>query len=207
MRILITAGPTREYFDDVRYISNASSGLMGYSLAAAGVAAGHDIVLVSGPVQLTPPAGCEVWQVETTEDLRRTCLELFPRCDGVIAAAAVCDYRPRERIVGKMAKTGSAVLFEMVETVDVLAELGALKAHRWVVGFALESHDPRNHALRKLKMKKCDYIALNDTSAIASLENRVEMLDPDGQTVATFQGIKQDVAQAMLGWIGEVFGG
>ena len=88
---------------------------------------------------------------------------LFPLCDGVIATAAVCDYRPRARITGKITKTGQPMVLELVETSDVLAELGSQKEHRWIVGFALESQDPRNNAMRKLRMKNCDCIVLNDT--------------------------------------------
>jgi len=201
MRILITAGPTREYFDDVRYLSNASSGMMGYALADAAQTAGHEVVLVSGPVQQEPPPNCELHPVETTEQLRLACERLFPDCDGVIAAAAVCDYRPRHRIAGKITKTGQPVTFELVETSDVLAELGARKSHRWVMGFALESQDPRANAMRKLRMKHCDCIVLNDTSAIGAADNSVEVIDPSGQTVAAFGGPKPDVARALIAWI------
>lgn len=201
MRILITAGPTREYIDDVRYLSNASSGRMGYELAAAARAAGHEVLLVTGPVAIEPPAGCEVYRIETTDELRDCCLKLFPDCDGIIAVAAVCDYRPRQRVAGKIAKTGNAVTFEFVETADVLAELGRLKDHHWIVGFALESQDPRTNAMRKLKMKNCDCIVLNDTSAIASAENIVEVLNPEGETVATFDGLKSDVSRELFRWI------
>src|SRR5579872_3621384 len=143
MRILITAGPTREYLDDVRFLSNASSGKMGYALVEAAVAAGHDVVLVSGPVALVPPTGIEFHAVETTREMFDACSKLFPQCDGVIGAAAVCDYRPRERVPGKLAKTGQPLVVEFVENPDILAELGRRKQHRWVVGFALETQNPR----------------------------------------------------------------
>ena len=198
MKILITAGPTREYIDDVRFLSNASSGRMGYSLAAAAIAAGHSVVLVTGPADLQPPEHCEIHRIETTDQLRETCLRLFPECDGVIATAAVCDYRPKERIAGKITKTGQPVVLELTETSDVLAELGATKASQWIVGFALESQDPRNNAMRKLRMKKCDYIILNDTSAISALTNRVEVLDPDAATVAIFEGRKEQIAVQLM---------
>jgi len=107
MRILITAGPTREYLDDVRYLSNASSGRMGFAVAAAAVAAGHEVVLVAGPVALKPPEGCRVVNVETTEEMGRACVEAFGDCDGVVAAAAVCDYRPLCRHEGKLALEAS----------------------------------------------------------------------------------------------------
>jgi len=201
MRILITAGPTREYVDDVRFLSNASSGRMGYSIAQAALDADHEVVLVTGPVDLVAPANADVRTIETTDELRHTCLELFPDCDGVIATAAVCDYRPRERVAGKMTKTGEPIVLELVETSDVLAELGRMKEHRWVVGFALESQDPRANAMRKLRMKHCDCIVLNDTSAISSLENHVEILSPDAETIAEFDGLKTDIAARLMDFI------
>ncbi len=176
---------------------------MGYALAEAAIAAGHDVILVTGPVDLDVPAGAKVSAIETTDELRMSCLELFPSCDGIIATAAVCDYRPRERVNGKMTKTGQPIVLELVETSDVLAELGAQKGHRWVVGFALESQDPRNNAMRKLRMKQCDCIVLNDTSAISSLENRVEILSPDAETQAEFTGLKTDVAAKLITFIEE----
>ncbi len=201
MMILITAGPTREYIDDVRFLSNASSGRMGYSLATAAIAHGHQVLLVTGPVEQQPPAGCEVHRIETTDQLRQRCLELFPKCDGVIATAAVCDYRPKERISGKITKTGKPIVLELTETSDVLAELGSQKGDRWVVGFALESQDPHNNAMRKLRMKNCNCIVLNDTSAIGSLTNTVEVLSPDAETIAMFKGTKEEVADQLLGLI------
>jgi phosphopantothenoylcysteine decarboxylase/phosphopantothenate--cysteine ligase len=126
----------------------------------------------------------------------------------VIAVAAVCDFQPRERITGKIAKSGTAVTFEFVETADVLAELGRGKGNRWIVGFALESQDPRENALRKLKMKNCDCIVLNDTSAISASDNQVEILNPEGKTVAEFSGSKEYVADELVRWIQtEIAGG
>ncbi|MCA9068311.1 MAG: phosphopantothenoylcysteine decarboxylase [Planctomycetaceae bacterium] len=203
MKILITAGPTREYLDDVRYLSNASSGRMGYALAAAALAAGHEVVLVTGPVDLTPPDGCEVHAVETTGQMRDACIGVFPSCDGVIAAAAVCDYKPKERITGKIAKTGEAVSIEMIETDDVLAELGQMKDAHWVVGFALEAHNPRENALQKLRAKNCDWIVLNAPTAIGSESNSVELIDHSGTVVQHWSGTKTDVAGKLIAWIGK----
>ena len=202
MKILITAGPTREYVDDVRFLSNASSGRMGYAIADAAVKAGHEVVLVTGPVDLPVPDGVKVTQIETTDELRMSCLELFPSCDGIIATAAVCDYRPLKRVEGKMTKTGEPIVLELVETSDVLAELGEQKEGRWVVGFALESQDPRKNAMRKLRMKNCDCIVLNDTSAISSLENQVGVLSPEAETIAEFRGLKTSIAEQLIGFIG-----
>jgi phosphopantothenoylcysteine decarboxylase/phosphopantothenate--cysteine ligase len=205
MRILITAGPTREYLDDVRYLSNASSGRMGYALAEAALAAGHEVVLVSGPVGLAPPKGAEFHAVETTEEMRLACVASFPKCDGVIAAAAVCDYKPKRRISGKIAKTGDPISVEMIETDDVLAELGREKDGRWVVGFALEAENPRENALQKLRAKNCDVVVLNSPSAIGAEGNNVELIDKSGAVSASVAGTKTEVAGTLLDWIGGHF--
>ena len=181
MRLLVTAGPTREYLDDVRYLSNASSGRMGYAIVQAAVARGWEVVLISGPVEIAPPVGCEFHSVMTTAQMRDEAVRLFPDCDGVIAAAAVCDYKPHTRIEGKISKVGGPVTLEMIETDDVLAELGASKDHRWVVGFALEAQNPRENALQKLRKKNCDWIVLNGPQAIGSESNSVEFIAASGE--------------------------
>lgn len=201
MRILITAGPTREYLDDVRYLSNASSGRMGYALAEAALAAGHEVVLVSGPVELNPPKRCAFHAVETTAEMKDACVAAFAGCDGVIAAAAVCDYKPRNRVTGKIAKTGGPITIEMIETDDVLAELGATKDGRWVVGFALEAENARENALQKLRAKNCDLVVLNSPAAIGAADNRVELIDAAGTVVRDIAGDKGDVAAALIAWI------
>lgn len=202
MRILITAGPTREYLDDVRYLSNASSGRMGYALADAAIKAGHEVVLVTGPVDLPPPVGCVVHAVETTAQMKAACVGAFPACDGVIAAAAVCDYKPKERITGKIAKTGGPILLEMIETDDVLKELGRMKDGRFVVGFALEAVNPRENALQKLRAKNCDWIVLNAPTAIGAETNSVELLDNSGSVIQSWQGTKTEVAGNLMAWLG-----
>ncbi|MCA9040287.1 MAG: phosphopantothenoylcysteine decarboxylase [Planctomycetaceae bacterium] len=201
MRILITAGPTREYLDDVRYLSNASSGRMGYALAEAAIAQGHEVVLVSGPVELSPPSDCEFIAVETTDEMRDASVAHFPDCDGVIAAAAVCDYKPKERIEGKLAKTGGPISIDMIETDDVLAQLGANKGSRWVVGFALESQNARENALQKLRAKNCNWIVLNNPTAIGSLDNQVELIDDTGHPIMKWAGSKQKIATDLIAWL------
>lgn len=203
MRILITAGPTREYLDDVRYLSNASSGRMGYALAEAAIADGHDVVLVTGPVDISAPSGCVVRQVQTTDDMRLACEAAFIDCDGVIAAAAVCDYKPLHRVSGKIAKTGGPITIEMIETDDVLAGLGRQKGNRWIVGFALEASNSRENALQKLRAKNCDVVVLNDPSAIGSLTNSVELIDGSGQPIEKWKGSKEVVARALIAWIAQ----
>ncbi|MCA9088639.1 MAG: phosphopantothenoylcysteine decarboxylase [Planctomycetaceae bacterium] len=201
MRLLVTAGPTREYLDDVRYLSNASSGRMGYAIVQAAVARGWEVVLISGPVEIAPPVGCEFHSVMTTAQMRDEAVRLFPDCDGVIAAAAVCDYKPHTRIEGKISKVGGPVTLEMIETDDVLAELGASKDHRWVVGFALEAQNPRENALQKLRKKNCDWIVLNGPQAIGSESNSVEFIAASGETVAHWQGPKSMVAADLIEWL------
>ncbi|MEZ5950552.1 MAG: phosphopantothenoylcysteine decarboxylase [Planctomycetaceae bacterium] len=202
MRILVTAGPTREYLDDVRYISNASSGRMGYAIVQALQQAGHTAVLVSGPVSLTPPVGCEFHAVESTDQMMQVCQELFPRCQGVIAAAAVCDYKPRQRVHGKMSKTGDPIALEMIETDDVLAAMGNTKRpEQWIVGFALEAQNERENALQKLRRKNCDWIVLNRPEAIASESNSVEVLDALGNVVASWAGTKAEVSACLVEWV------
>jgi len=201
VRILITAGPTREYLDDVRYLSNDSSGRMGYALAEAARKGGHDVVLVSGPVPLPAPAGCEVIRVETTAQMRDACVARFPDCQGVIAAAAVCDYKPRNRVAGKISKTGDPIILEMIETDDVLAELGRNKGDRWVVGFALEAANARENALQKLRAKNCDWIVLNGPAAIGAETNSVEILGRQGEVLASSAGSKSEVAAMLIEWI------
>ncbi len=202
MRVMITAGPTREYLDDVRYLSNASSGRMGYALAEAVRDAGHEVVLVSGPVALPPPNGCQLVSVETTDDLLRACQAEWSTCDGVIATAAVCDYRPRSRFPGKLAKTGVALELELVETADVVADLGRDKGDRWIIGFALESEEFAHvNALRKLREKNCDAIVLNRPTAIGSEVNTVEVLDASGSSVAHYAGTKAEVARSLWQWV------
>ena len=177
---------------------------MGYAIAEAVRAVGHDVVLVTGPVALMPPAGCEVHQVETTEELHDLCSQLFVGCQGAIATAAVCDYRPRERFPGKLAKTGVSLELELVETADVLADLGNQKGNRWIVGFALESDDFAHvNALRKLKHKNCDAIVLNRPTAIGSAMNQIEVIDRAGVSVATFSGAKTDVARELWQWVSQ----
>lgn len=201
MRILITAGPTREYLDDVRYLTNASSGRMGYAMAQAAIAAGHQVDLVSGPVALSPPVGCQLHSVETTEQMMQACQTLFPQCEGVIAAAAVCDYKPKTRVAGKMSKTGDRIILEMIQTDDVLASLGNSKGSRWVLGFALEAQNERENALQKLRRKNCDWILLNRPTAIGAETNEVELLGQAGETMVTWKGLKSEIAREVIAWI------
>lgn len=197
-RLLITSGPTREYLDPVRFLSNASSGRMGAALAEAALASGYEVTLVSGPVALTYPPGAEVIPVETTAEMLSACEGVFSRCVGLIAAAAPCDYRPRVVSATKLGKTGQPRTLELVETPDILAALTAQRTTQWIVGFALETHDHRARALAKLRRKGCDWIVLNTTSALTSSHTHVHVLAGDGQVLAELQGAKTAVAARLI---------
>jgi len=197
-RILITSGPTRQYLDPVRYLTNASSGRMGAALAAAALAAGHEPVVVSGPVDVDYPPGARVVPVVTTDEMAAACREAFPGCAGLIAAAAPCDYRPVMIAPHKIRKTGGPLRLELVETPDVVAGLAEIKTTQWMVAFALETEDPRMRALQKLERKNCDLIVVNGPAAMHAADTRVEVLDATGTVVAALAGSKREVADGIL---------
>ncbi len=198
-RILITSGPTRQYLDPVRYLTNASSGRMGSALAAAAVARGHEVIVVSGPTHISYPEGIEKIDVLTTREMLDACARQFPTCDGLIATAAPCDYQPQQVAQDKIAKTGQPLLVELIETPDIVASLAAAKRpEQWIVGFALETNDRRIRALVKLEKKSCDLIVVNGPQAIDSDSNAVEMMDRRGRIVLALQGAKTTVAQAIV---------
>ena len=198
-RILITSGPTRQYLDPVRYLSNASSGKMGAALAAAAIHIGHDVVIVSGPVSVQYPTEAEVIDVVSTGDMLAAAVDRFPDCDGVIAVAAPCDFQPVKIETQKIKKTGGAISLELTETEDILMTLGGMKTpEQWSVGFALETEDTQARARAKLKQKKCDLIVLNGASAINSDTNSVRIFDTRGEVVISAEGNKTDVAVKIM---------
>jgi phosphopantothenoylcysteine decarboxylase/phosphopantothenate--cysteine ligase len=197
-RILITSGPTRQYLDPVRYLTNASSGRMGAALAAAALAAGHEVTIVSGLVSIAYPPAARVIPVVTTEEMLQACMEVFPQCDGLIGVAAPCDYRPVQKATRKIAKTGKSLVLELVETPDIIATLARCKTHQWMVAFALETDDQRYRALQKLERKNCDLIVLNGPQAIHAHQTDVEVLSRSGETLAALSGPKDEVAQKIF---------
>jgi phosphopantothenoylcysteine decarboxylase/phosphopantothenate--cysteine ligase len=203
VRILLTSGPTRQYLDPVRYLSNASSGRMGAALAEAAIEAGHQVTIVSGPVEIDYPAAAEVLRVVSTEEMLEACRSLWPRCDGLIGAAAPCDYRPRQVAPQKLSKTGGPRVLDLVETPDILATLAAEKTSQWMVAFALETEDARLRAMQKLARKKCDLIVLNGPTAIQAADTRVEIIDRAGDVVGQFAGSKLEVARGIFRVLGE----
>ena len=213
-KILITSGPTRQYIDPIRYLTNASSGRTGAALARAALAAGNDVIIISGPVDIDYPPEAEVVSVVSTEDMLKEALRYFPQCDGVIGVAAPCDYRPVTVAENKLSKedmtrtngANGEFLLKLIETPDIMASLAAHRRtgtgtdvkSRWMVAFALETTDHRAHALQKLQRKCCDLIILNDSTAINGPDTSVEILDPSGQTVGKFTGSKSDVAVGII---------
>ena len=196
--ILITSGPTRQYLDPVRYLSNASSGKMGCCLAQAALDLGHEVTIVSGPVSINYPAAAHVVEVVSTQDMLEAANKAFPECNGVIAAAAPCDFKPKNFSQQKI-KTSSSFELQLVETNDILAELGSRKRpNQWSVGFALETEDGKTRALKKLKRKNCDLIVVNGPTAIDSTENQVDVIGLDGSVVLSLAGPKETVAQGIL---------
>ena len=202
-RILITSGPTRQYLDPVRYLTNASSGRMGAALAAAALAAGHEVVVVSGPVDVAYPPGAEVVPVVSTEEMLAACQRVFPSCHGLIAVAAPCDYRPVFVARQKIRKMGGPLVLHLVETPDVVAKLGTIKDRQWMVAFALETEDRRLRALQKLERKRCDLIVVNGPAAMHARDTQVEILTPQGEVVASLAGEKPEVARGIFSVIQE----
>jgi phosphopantothenoylcysteine decarboxylase/phosphopantothenate--cysteine ligase len=165
VRVLVTAGPTREAIDPVRYISNRSSGKMGYALAAAAIEAGATVTLVSGPVALSCPARVERIDVETAEEMCRAVMERIAGIDIFIAAAAVSDYRPREVAAGKIKKSAPDMTLLLERNPDILAAVAAIPGGPFTVGFAAETEDVEIHAAEKRRIKGLDMIAANEVGA------------------------------------------
>jgi phosphopantothenoylcysteine decarboxylase/phosphopantothenate--cysteine ligase len=194
-RILITSGPTRQYLDPVRYLTNASSGRMGQALAQAAIDRGHEVVIVSGPVDVVYPSAAEVIAVISTEEMLTASRDVFASCDGLIGVAAPCDYRPVRVEEHKISKTGQPLVLHLIETPDIVATLGAEKLpSQWVVGFALETEDARFRAIVKMQRKSCDLMVVNGPDAMNAADNEVEVMIATGEVVATIAGPKMQVA-------------
>ncbi len=165
VRVLVTAGPTREALDPVRFLSNRSSGKMGYALAEAAARRGAEVTLVSGPTAMPAPAGCEVIRVEAASEMDREVGRRFPECDVLIAAAAVADYSPAARRDSKLKRGEKSLTVELVRTKDILAACARRKKRgQFLVGFAAETEAVLEHAREKLAAKKLDLLVANDVS-------------------------------------------
>lgn len=198
MKLLITAGPTREYIDPIRFISNASSGKMGYCLAREAVRRGHQITLVSGPTALKPPKNAELISVVTSAEMARACKNAFRQADAAIMTAAVCDYRPAKIADHKLEKSTLGVKLQLESTEDIAAALGRRKGGRLLVGFAMQDHDHYRLAEGKLARKKCDMIVLNRPENVGVDRAAIEVYTPGQGWSAPILGTKTTLSRRLI---------
>jgi phosphopantothenoylcysteine decarboxylase/phosphopantothenate--cysteine ligase len=200
--VIVTAGPTCEDLDPVRYLTNRSSGKMGYALAEAAVRRGARVILISGPTRLDSPQGVEFVSVRSTEQMRAAVVEHLPRATAVIMAAAVADYRPIAPESQKMKRGNGRVTLELESTPDILAEVGRAKGDRIVVGFAAETDHVAEHARGKLESKHADLIVANDVTAEGAGfdhdTNIITLYSRDGGETAFPRMPKIDAAHRIL---------
>jgi phosphopantothenoylcysteine decarboxylase/phosphopantothenate--cysteine ligase len=209
--VVITAGPTREAIDPVRFISNHSSGKQGYALAAAALEAGARVTLISGPVAEKPPAGASLVAVESAREMHEAALAAAPECDLFIAVAAVADYRPESVAAQKIKKTDNkeqGLHLNLVQNPDIVAAIASLPDGPVVVGFAAETHDALNHARGKLSRKGLDAIVVNDVSqpdiGFGAEENAATLIWADGELTLPKQS-KADLSRSILDQLAGLF--
>jgi phosphopantothenoylcysteine decarboxylase/phosphopantothenate--cysteine ligase len=205
LRVVVTAGPTREPVDPVRYLGNRSSGKMGFAVAQAASRAGASVTLVAGPVGLPTPSGVRRVDVETAAQMHAATIDAVDDCDIFIAAAAVADYRPAQVAGEKIKKQAAKLNVELERTSDILAEVAALEGGPFTVGFAAETDDVAGYAREKLASKKLDMIAANRVGeglAFGTDDNELELLWPDGG-VRLPRAPKSELAQQLIAQIAE----
>jgi phosphopantothenoylcysteine decarboxylase/phosphopantothenate--cysteine ligase len=198
---VVTAGPTREALDPVRFISNRSSGKMGYAIAAAALAKKHRVTLISGPATIAPPRGAEMISITSADELYHAVHGSLRRCDALVMCAAVSDYKPASVSARKMKKQKAAFALRLVPTRDILASLP--KHPRYlVIGFAAETHALKINARKKLRAKNCDAIVANDVSrtetGMESDENEVTIFFRDGEIKRISRAPKKIIARALV---------
>ena len=202
MRFVVTAGPTREPIDPVRFLSNRSSGKMGYAIAEAALAAGHKVTLISGPVCLPKPVGARFISITTSDDLYRAVDRAIRKCDALVMCAAVADYKPAKVQPRKMKKQKMSFALQLVPTQDILASLSHRARKFLVIGFAAETHDLEIKARRKLRKKNCDIIVANDVSKIdcgmESDVNAVTIFLRSGETETISRTSKKIIARNLV---------
>ncbi len=196
--VLVTAGPTQEPLDPVRFISNRSSGKMGYAIAEAAARRGAQVVLICGPVSLPEPAGIRVLHVTAAEEMRCAVLRELAQATIIVKAAAVADYRAPDIAAAKIKKSGAGLTVELERTPDILAEVGRIKGARLLVGFAAETEDPAAEARRKLQEKNCDMVVGNRIeTAFAADDNEVVLVTRTGE-VRLPRAPKREVADRIF---------
>ena len=202
-KCLISAGPTREWIDSVRYLSNPSSGKMGFELARSAVEKGFDVTLVSGPVSLSCPEGVNFVSVETALEMREALINFFAEADLTIMSAAVSDHRPENLGNLKIKKDQLPDQLKLIPNPDILLELGKLKgSQQTLVGFAAESDDHLDNARKKLEGKNLDWIVVNDISnrtiGFESEKNEVTLLSRKNETFTLPLSTKREIASGIL---------
>jgi phosphopantothenoylcysteine decarboxylase / phosphopantothenate---cysteine ligase len=201
VRFVVTAGPTREAIDPVRFISNRSSGKMGYAIAEAALASGHEVTLISGPASIAPPRGAKNVSIITSDELHVAVHRAVRKCDVLVMSAAVSDYKPAAPAARKLKKRKSSFTLRLIPTRDVLASLP--KRRRYLVlGFAAETHDLEINAQKKLRAKNCDAIVANDVSGTAtgmeSDENEVTIFFRNGEMRKILRASKKNIARKLV---------
>ncbi len=202
MRFLITAGPTREPIDPVRFLSNRSSGKMGYAIADAALVGGHEVVLISGPVCLNPPHAAKVISVTTSDEMFDAVDRHVRDCDIFVMCAAVADYKPAKVSATKIKKRGAPSSLDLIPTRDILASFATRDRSFFVVGFAAETNNVEENARKKLFEKNLDMIVANDVgathSAMESDENEVMILFRDGEIQRILRAPKKIIAHELI---------
>jgi len=200
--ILITAGPTQEPIDPVRFIANRSSGKMGYAIAKAAADRGANVTLVTGPASIPVPSGVEVVRVQTAAEMLDAVLDRLPANEVVIGAAAVADYTPKHKVSSKMKKSDSGLALELEPTADIMAEVGRRSENRILVGFAAETENLHENAMKKMASKHLDMIVANDVSrsdiGFGTEENQVTIITSDGNAWESPRLPKSQIADKIL---------
>ena len=201
LHFIITAGGTREYIDPVRFISNASSGQMGYALAWAALDAGHRVTLITAPTNMEVPKGVKTIKVQTSAEMFETVKGCFDKCDCLIMAAAVSDYRPVRRSKTKIKKEKAELTIRLKPTKDILKWAGCNRKHQKVIGFALEDKALRKNAERKLKEKNLDMIVANSTAAIGAKKSQVQIKAAGSKWIILPVATKRTTAKKIINLI------
>ena len=203
--VLVTAGPTREYLDPIRYLTNPSTGKMGYSLAEAAVKKGAKVILISGPTILKPPRKCVLVEVVSAREMNDAVLEHYEKSDIVIKCAAVADYHPQRLSPVKMKKEKKVLNLRLVPNPDILATLGKRKKHQFLVGFAAETHNSVSFARGKLNRKNCDLMILNQVArhgvGFGSDYNEVSIVPPKGRVYHVERMSKVELSSKIIDYI------
>jgi len=204
LHAVVSAGPTREYVDPVRYLSNESSGRMGFAIAAALARRGVEVTLIAGPVVLATPAGVQRIDVVSAREMHAAVRKAFGKADALIMAAAVADWRPARKLAGKWRKKDGGntnARLDLTRNPDILASVARSKGERLVMGFALETGDGERRAQSKLRRKNLDCIVLNDESALNATRSSVTILGRDGSRRELARRSKEDIAEVLAEWV------